>query len=136
VQRKGCCFGVNERRRGTRVSKWRISLLGITIRHSLTISWSDGLALYTIMDDAYSSCALIDRYRPDLLQYSTLQRNNHRRNFELAFDAAEKIEIAVISPQRQLTFSLSLTSKISVTFVPMRDPSCVTSRNTFTPSRT
>ena len=44
----------------------------------------------------YGSCALIDRYRPDLLQYSTLQRHNHRRNFELAFAAAEKIEIAVL----------------------------------------
>lgn len=95
MQRKDCCFGVNERPRGIRVFKSRISPLGITIHHSLTTSWSDGLALYAIMDDAYGSCALIDRYRPDLLQYSTLQRNNHRRNFELAFDAAEKIEIAV-----------------------------------------
>jgi len=45
-----------------------------------------------------SSCALIDRYRPDLLQYSSLQRHNHRRNFELAFEAAEKIDITVLLP--------------------------------------
>ena len=52
---------------------------------------------------------LVDRYRPDLLQFSSLQRHNHRRNFELAFAAAEKIEIAV-SPKT----SLSDSSRFSI----------------------
>jgi hypothetical protein len=68
------------------------------------------------------SCALIDRHRPDLLQYNALQRSNHRRNFELAFGAAEKIGIAV--PPRLLGLSdispFSI-SRIFVMFVLMKD---------------
>jgi len=51
--------------------------------------------MFNYIADINVSCALIDRYRPDLLQYSTLQRHDHRRNFELAFEAAEKIDIPV-----------------------------------------
>ena len=88
-------------------------------------SWSDGLALYSgRIRLTYSSCALIDRYRPDLLQYNTLQRHNHRRNFELAFDAAEKIEIAVLSRYIFPTYdSLSSISKMFVMFALMNAPS-------------
>jgi len=76
----------------------------------MTVGPMDLLCTLKRLLQAYSSCALIDRYRPDLLQYGTLQRHNHRRNFELAFAAAEKIEIAVPAP----------TTTSNLTIVPPR----------------
>ncbi|MED6290611.1 Protein-methionine sulfoxide oxidase mical3a [Characodon lateralis] len=46
----------------------------------LTMSWKSGLAL----------CALIHRYRPDLIDFECLDEENHERNNQLAFDVAEK----------------------------------------------
>ncbi|XP_035982553.1 LOW QUALITY PROTEIN: protein-methionine sulfoxide oxidase mical3a [Fundulus heteroclitus] len=46
----------------------------------LTMSWKSGLAL----------CALIHRYRPDLIDFDCLDEENHERNNQLAFDVAEK----------------------------------------------
>ena len=41
-------------------------------------SWNDGLAF----------CALLDIHRPDLIDYDSLDKNDHRGNMKLAFDIA------------------------------------------------
>ncbi|XP_061677397.1 protein-methionine sulfoxide oxidase mical3a isoform X2 [Syngnathoides biaculeatus] len=46
----------------------------------LTMSWKSGLAL----------CALIHRYRPDLIDYGCLDERDHEKNNQLAFDVAER----------------------------------------------
>ncbi|XP_060047358.1 F-actin-monooxygenase MICAL3 isoform X7 [Erinaceus europaeus] len=46
----------------------------------LTMSWKSGLAL----------CAIIHRYRPDLLDFDSLEEQNVEKNNQLAFDIAEK----------------------------------------------
>ncbi len=43
-------------------------------------SWNDGLAF----------CALLDIHRPDLMDYDSLDKNDHRGNMQLAFDIASK----------------------------------------------
>lgn len=61
-------------------------------------SWNDGLALYVdpcyvyweIGADRLHSCALLDIHRPDLIDYETLDKNDHRGNMQLAFDIASK----------------------------------------------
>ncbi|XP_039401857.1 F-actin-monooxygenase MICAL3 isoform X4 [Mauremys reevesii] len=46
----------------------------------LTMSWKSGLAL----------CAIIHRYRPDLIDFDSLDERNMEKNNQLAFDIAEK----------------------------------------------
>ncbi|KAM6945983.1 protein-methionine sulfoxide oxidase mical3a [Aplochiton taeniatus] len=46
----------------------------------LTMSWKSGLAL----------CALIHRYRPDLIDFESLDERDQARNNQLAFDVAER----------------------------------------------
>ncbi|XP_012412373.1 F-actin-monooxygenase MICAL3 [Trichechus manatus latirostris] len=46
----------------------------------LTMSWKSGLAL----------CAIIHRYRPDLIDFDSLDGQNVEKNNQLAFDIAEK----------------------------------------------
>uniref|UniRef100_A0A663E8B3 F-actin monooxygenase n=1 Tax=Aquila chrysaetos chrysaetos TaxID=223781 RepID=A0A663E8B3_AQUCH len=46
----------------------------------LTMSWKSGLAL----------CAIIHRYRPDLVDFDSLDEHNVEKNNQLAFDIAEK----------------------------------------------
>ncbi|NXL50311.1 MICA3 monooxygenase, partial [Podilymbus podiceps] len=46
----------------------------------LTMSWKSGLAL----------CAIIHRYRPDLIDFDSLDELNVEKNNQLAFDIAEK----------------------------------------------
>jgi len=43
-------------------------------------SWRDGLAL----------CALIHKHRPDLIDFDSLDKADHKKNLQLAFDVAEK----------------------------------------------
>ncbi|OCK82699.1 alpha-actinin-2 [Lepidopterella palustris CBS 459.81] len=43
-------------------------------------SWNDGLAF----------CALLDIHRPDLIDYDSLDKEDHRGNMQLAFDIASK----------------------------------------------
>jgi Ca2+-binding EF-hand superfamily protein len=45
-----------------------------------SVSWNDGLAF----------CALLDIHRPDLIDYDSLDKNDHRGNMQLAFDIASK----------------------------------------------
>ncbi|XP_031425201.1 F-actin-monooxygenase MICAL2 isoform X7 [Clupea harengus] len=46
----------------------------------LTSSWASGLAL----------CALIHRFRPNLLEYDSLNEEDYAQNLQLAFDVAER----------------------------------------------
>ncbi|KAL4625088.1 protein-methionine sulfoxide oxidase mical3a-like [Arapaima gigas] len=46
----------------------------------LTVSWKSGMAL----------CALIHRFRPDLIDFDSLDENNLEKNNQLAFDVAEQ----------------------------------------------
>ncbi|XP_029992779.1 protein-methionine sulfoxide oxidase mical3a isoform X5 [Sphaeramia orbicularis] len=46
----------------------------------LTMSWKSGLAL----------CALIHRYRPDLIDFDSLDEKDQEKNNQLGFDVAEK----------------------------------------------
>ncbi|XP_060931846.1 protein-methionine sulfoxide oxidase mical3a [Limanda limanda] len=46
----------------------------------LTMSWKSGLAL----------CALIHRYRPDLINFDSLDERDQQKNNQLGFDVAEK----------------------------------------------
>uniref|UniRef100_A0A667YHH2 F-actin monooxygenase n=1 Tax=Myripristis murdjan TaxID=586833 RepID=A0A667YHH2_9TELE len=46
----------------------------------LTMSWKSGLAL----------CALIHRYRPDLIDFDSLDERNQEKNNQLGFDVAER----------------------------------------------
>lgn len=43
-------------------------------------SWNDGLAF----------CALLDIHRPDLIDFDTLDKSDHRGNMQMAFDIAHK----------------------------------------------
>ncbi|PSS18800.1 hypothetical protein M430DRAFT_140393 [Amorphotheca resinae ATCC 22711] len=47
---------------------------------NFTDSWNDGLAF----------CALLDIHRPDLIDYDTLDKNDHKGNMQLAFEIADK----------------------------------------------
>ncbi|KAK5134892.1 hypothetical protein LTR08_005982 [Meristemomyces frigidus] len=48
--------------------------------HNFSHSWNDGLAF----------CALLDIHRPDLIDYDSLDKADHRGNMQLAFDIASK----------------------------------------------
>lgn len=50
---------------------------------NFTDSWNDGLAF----------CALLDIHRPDLIDYDTLDKSDHKGNMQLAFDIAKEIGI-------------------------------------------
>lgn len=52
---------------------------GVDVKDFST-SWNDGLAF----------CALLDIHRPDLIDYDTLDKSDHKRNMQLAFDIASK----------------------------------------------
>ncbi|EGE03317.1 alpha-actinin [Trichophyton equinum CBS 127.97] len=56
---------------------------GVEVR-DFSSSWNDGLAF----------CALLDIHRPDLIDFDSLDKTEHRKNMQLAFDiAAEEIGI-------------------------------------------
>lgn len=52
---------------------------GVDVRDFST-SWNDGLAF----------CALLDIHRPDLIDYDTLDKSDHKGNMQMAFDIASK----------------------------------------------
>ncbi|XP_049595168.1 smoothelin-like protein 1 [Syngnathus scovelli] len=49
--------------------------------HNFSSSWKDGIAF----------CALVHRFFPDAFEYSTLNPNKPRDNFQLAFSTAERL---------------------------------------------
>lgn len=51
---------------------------GVDIQN-FSSSWKDGIAF----------CALVHRFFPDAFEYSILNPNAHRENFQLAFSTAE-----------------------------------------------
>ncbi|XP_022617904.1 smoothelin-like [Seriola dumerili] len=53
---------------------------GVDIRN-FSSSWKDGIAF----------CALVHRFFPDAFEYSILNPNSHRENFQLAFSTAERM---------------------------------------------
>lgn len=55
---------------------------GVEVR-DFSSSWNDGLAF----------CALLDIHRPDLIDFDSLDKNDHRGNMQLAFDIAKEIGI-------------------------------------------
>ncbi|KAH0792003.1 putative alpha-actinin [Histomonas meleagridis] len=57
---------------------------GVNITN-FTTSWSSGLAF----------CALINHFRPELLDYNSLDKENHADNCKKAFEACEKLGITV-----------------------------------------
>lgn len=52
---------------------------GVEVK-DFSASWNDGLAF----------CALLDIHRPDLIDFDTLDKSDHRGNMQLAFDIATK----------------------------------------------
>jgi Ca2+-binding EF-hand superfamily protein len=57
---------------------------GVEIRDFST-SWNDGLAF----------CALLDIHRPDLIDYDSLDKRDHKGNMKLAFQIASSEEIGI-----------------------------------------
>lgn len=55
-----------------------LGLQGVDI-HNFSSSWKDGIAF----------CALVHRFFPDAFEYSILNPNKPRENFQLAFNTAE-----------------------------------------------
>lgn len=53
---------------------------GVDIQN-FSSSWKDGIAF----------CALVHRFFPDAFEYSILNPNKHRENFQLAFSTAERL---------------------------------------------
>ena len=56
---------------------------GVEDVKNFTNSFTDGLAF----------CAIINRYRPDLIDFDSLDKKNAKANLELAFSAAQKLGI-------------------------------------------
>uniref|UniRef100_A0A670Y4T9 Microtubule associated monooxygenase, calponin and LIM domain containing 3 n=1 Tax=Pseudonaja textilis TaxID=8673 RepID=A0A670Y4T9_PSETE len=70
----------------------------------LTMSWKSGLAL----------CAIIHRFRPDLIDFDSLDEYNVEKNNQLAFDIAEKeLGISPIMTGRDMA-SVSEPDKLSM----------------------
>ncbi|XP_057559505.1 F-actin-monooxygenase MICAL3 isoform X1 [Hippopotamus amphibius kiboko] len=70
----------------------------------LTMSWKSGLAL----------CAIIHRYRPDLIDFDSLDEQSVEKNNQLAFDVAEKeLGISPIMTGREMA-SVGEPDKLSM----------------------
>lgn len=68
-------------------------------------SWNDGLAL----------CALMHTYLPDRIPYDSLNQHEKRRNFSLAFSAAESVGIPTSLVRMDcILYQLSLLNKVSL----------------------
>lgn len=65
-------------------------------------SWNDGLAF----------CAILHSYLPDRIPYDTLTPANKRRNFSLAFAAAESVGITTTLVSQQLSFDITISPLI------------------------
>lgn len=69
-------------------------------------SWNDGLAF----------CALLHSYLPDRVPYDTLTPNEKRRNFSIAFSAAESVGIptALVSCMQHYIMSFTLIKIVRI----------------------
>ncbi|GAB6029662.1 hypothetical protein CHUAL_014161 [Chamberlinius hualienensis] len=71
---------------------------------NMTTSWKNGLAL----------CAIIHRYRPDLIDFNSLDEANCESNIQLAFDVCEReFGVAPIMTAKEMTES-SVPDSLSV----------------------
>ena len=73
--------------------KKQIALYDITIT-DMTNSFQDGLAL----------CAIIHRYRPDLLDFASLDPADVAANNQLAFDILEELGVLPVNPLKLAIF--------------------------------
>ncbi|NXY35622.1 MICA3 monooxygenase, partial [Pomatorhinus ruficollis] len=80
---KGAVFFAESVARSSKLLSWcqrqTDGYAGVNVT-DLTMSWKSGLAL----------CAIIHRYRPDLIDFDSLDEHNVEKNNQLAFDIAEK----------------------------------------------
>lgn len=68
----------------------------------LSLSWKNGIAF----------CAIIHHFRPDLIDYYSLDAEDAKTNLQKAFDAASKLGISLASPEEMLI--LDVPDKLSV----------------------
>ncbi|MCJ1392515.1 hypothetical protein MMC18_005383 [Xylographa bjoerkii] len=61
---------------------------GMTAKEGLLLWCQRKTACYEEVENP--SCALLDIHRPDLIDYDSLDKNDHRGNMQLAFDIASK----------------------------------------------
>lgn len=71
-------------------------------------SWKDGMAL----------CGIIHRYRPDLIPFAELDRNNSERNNQLAFDIAEQhFGISPVLSGKEMAESAEVDNLLMITYL-------------------
>ena len=76
----------------------------------LTASFQDGLAL----------CAIIHRYRPDLLDFASLDPANVAGNNQLAFDILEELGIPHVSIYRHAAHKYVFLFFVNYNIVPLK----------------
>ncbi|KAJ8340219.1 hypothetical protein SKAU_G00348520 [Synaphobranchus kaupii] len=74
----------------------------------LSLSWKDGLAL----------CALINRFRPDLMDFDSLNKEEVVRNSQLAFEVAERqFGISPVTVEKESEADQDLDERVMATYL-------------------